>query len=61
MDARLQPSSPINPCFVSKVRTDPIAIHVGAVFPLAEARQAYQHKPVRGKIVLRVVDGGGAM
>jgi hypothetical protein len=24
MDARLQPSSPINPCFVSKVRTDPI-------------------------------------
>src|SRR5438876_1042292 len=34
---------------------------VGAVFPLAEARQAYQHKPVRGKIVLRVVDGGGAM
>jgi len=34
---------------------------VGAVFPLAEARQAYQHKPVRGKVVLRVVDGGGAM
>jgi len=33
---------------------------VGAVFPLAEARRAYQHKPVRGKIVLRVVDGGGA-
>ncbi len=33
---------------------------VGAVFPLAEARQAYQHKPVRGKVVLRVVDGGGA-
>src|SRR6201993_2376340 len=31
---------------------------VGAVFPLAEARQAYQHKPVRGKVVLRVVDGG---
>jgi hypothetical protein len=30
------------------------------VFPLAEARQAYQHKPVRGKVVLRVVDGGGA-
>jgi NADPH:quinone reductase-like Zn-dependent oxidoreductase len=29
---------------------------VGAVFPLAEARQAYQHKPVRGKVVLRVVD-----
>ena len=33
---------------------------VGAVFPLAEARRAYQHKPVRGKVVLRVVDGGGA-
>jgi NADPH:quinone reductase-like Zn-dependent oxidoreductase len=33
---------------------------VGAVFPLAEARPAYQHKPVRGKVVLRVVDGGGA-
>src|SRR5437660_864445 len=31
---------------------------VGAVFPVAEARQAYQHKPVRGKVVLRVVDGG---
>ena len=25
---------------------------VDAVFPLAEARQAYQHKPVRGKVVL---------
>ena len=33
---------------------------VGAVFPLAEARQAYQHKPVRGKVVLRVVDDGAA-
>ena len=33
---------------------------VGAVFPLAEARQAYQHKPGHGKVVLRVVDGGGA-
>ncbi|MEP7074719.1 MAG: NADP-dependent oxidoreductase [Acidobacteriota bacterium] len=33
---------------------------VGAVFPLAEARQAYQHKQVRGKVVLRVVDGGAA-
>jgi NADPH:quinone reductase-like Zn-dependent oxidoreductase len=33
---------------------------IGAVFPLAEARQAYQHKPVRGKVVLGVVDGGGA-
>ena len=32
---------------------------VGAVFPLAEGRQAYQHKPVRGKVVLRVVDDGG--
>jgi NADPH:quinone reductase-like Zn-dependent oxidoreductase len=30
---------------------------VGAVFPLAEARQAYQHKPGHGKVVLRVVDG----
>src|SRR5438067_1629402 len=30
---------------------------VGAVFPLAEARQAYEHKPVRGKVVLRVVAG----
>ena len=29
---------------------------VGEVFPLAEARQAYRHKPVRGKVVLRVVD-----
>src|SRR5262245_29223916 len=29
---------------------------VGVVFPLAEARQAYQHKPGRGKVVLRVVD-----
>jgi NADPH:quinone reductase-like Zn-dependent oxidoreductase len=33
---------------------------VGAVFPLAEARQAYQHKPGHGKVVLRVVDGGKA-
>jgi NADPH:quinone reductase-like Zn-dependent oxidoreductase len=31
---------------------------VGAVFPLAEARQAYQHKPAHGKVVLHVVDGG---
>lgn len=30
---------------------------VGAVFPLAEARQAYQYKPGHGKVVLRVVDG----
>jgi NADPH:quinone reductase-like Zn-dependent oxidoreductase len=33
---------------------------VGAVFPLAEARQAYQHKPNHGKVVLRVVDGRDA-
>jgi NADPH:quinone reductase-like Zn-dependent oxidoreductase len=33
---------------------------VDVVFPLAEARQAYQHKPSRGKVVLRVVDGGVA-
>jgi NADPH:quinone reductase-like Zn-dependent oxidoreductase len=33
---------------------------VGAVFPLAEARQAYQHKPNHGKVVLRVIDDGGA-
>jgi NADPH:quinone reductase-like Zn-dependent oxidoreductase len=31
---------------------------VGAVFPLAEGRQAYQHKPVRGKVVLQVGDAG---
>ena len=31
---------------------------VGAVFPLAEARQAYQHRPSHGKVVLRVADGG---
>jgi NADPH:quinone reductase-like Zn-dependent oxidoreductase len=30
---------------------------VGVVFPLAEARQAYQSKPSHGKVVLRVVDG----
>jgi NADPH:quinone reductase-like Zn-dependent oxidoreductase len=34
---------------------------VGTVFPLAEARQAYQHKPAHGKVVLHVVDGGGAV
>lgn len=33
---------------------------VGGVFPLAEARQAYQHKALRGKVVLRVVDGESA-
>jgi NADPH:quinone reductase-like Zn-dependent oxidoreductase len=31
---------------------------VGSVFPLALARQAYQHKPAHGKIVLRVVAAG---
>jgi len=30
---------------------------VGEAFSLAEARRAYEHKPVRGKVVL-VVDGG---
>jgi len=30
---------------------------VGDVFPLAEARQAYEHKATHGKIVLRVLDG----
>jgi len=33
---------------------------VGAVFPLVEARQAYEHKPAHGKVVLSVVDGGSA-
>ncbi len=28
---------------------------LGNVFPLAEARQAYQHKPARGKAVLQVI------
>jgi NADPH:quinone reductase-like Zn-dependent oxidoreductase len=31
---------------------------VGAEFPLAEAIRAYQTKPIRGKVVLRV-DGAG--
>jgi NADPH:quinone reductase-like Zn-dependent oxidoreductase len=31
---------------------------VGTVFPLAEARQAYQHKPAHGKAVLEVVAEG---
>ena len=31
---------------------------VGSVFPLAEARQAYLQKPVRGKVVLQVVAAG---
>lgn len=30
---------------------------VGSVFPLAEARQAYQHRPIRGKVVLQVIAG----
>src|SRR5947199_2416241 len=29
---------------------------VGAVFPLAEARPAYQHKPSHGKVVLRLAE-----
>jgi NADPH:quinone reductase-like Zn-dependent oxidoreductase len=29
---------------------------IDSVFPLAQARQAYEHKPTRGKIVLRIVD-----
>jgi NADPH:quinone reductase-like Zn-dependent oxidoreductase len=33
---------------------------VGAVFPIAEALQACQHKPNQGKVVLRVHDGGDA-
>jgi NADPH:quinone reductase-like Zn-dependent oxidoreductase len=30
---------------------------IGSVFPLAEARQAYEHKPAHGKVVLQVVAG----
>ncbi len=33
---------------------------VGAVFPLAQARQAYEHKALRGKVVLRVIDEAAA-
>jgi NADPH:quinone reductase-like Zn-dependent oxidoreductase len=29
-----------------------------AVFPLAQARRAYEYKPAHGKVVLRVADGG---
>jgi NADPH:quinone reductase-like Zn-dependent oxidoreductase len=29
---------------------------VDAVFPLAQARQAHEHKPTHGKVVLRIVD-----
>jgi NADPH:quinone reductase-like Zn-dependent oxidoreductase len=31
---------------------------VGRIFPLAEARQAYQHKPTHGKTVLQAVAPG---
>jgi NADPH:quinone reductase-like Zn-dependent oxidoreductase len=31
---------------------------VGAVFPLTQARQAYEHKPAHGKVVLRITEGG---
>jgi NADPH:quinone reductase-like Zn-dependent oxidoreductase len=36
------------------------ALHpiVDSVFPLAEARQAYQHKPLRGKVALQVIAAG---
>jgi len=33
---------------------------VGGVFPLTAARQAYIHKPVRGKVVLTVVGAAGS-
>ena len=33
---------------------------VDRVFPLAQARQAFEHKPTRGKVVLSVADGEGA-
>ena len=33
---------------------------VDRVFALARARQAYEHKPARGKVVLSVADGEGA-
>lgn len=33
---------------------------VDCVFPLAQARQAFEHKPTRGKVVLSVADGEGA-
>ncbi|MDP9290751.1 MAG: zinc-binding dehydrogenase [Verrucomicrobiota bacterium] len=32
----------------------------GAVFPLAEARRAYEHKPAHGKVVLSVVQSGSS-
>lgn len=31
---------------------------VDAVFPLAQARPAYEHKPAHGKVVLRIANGG---
>jgi NADPH:quinone reductase-like Zn-dependent oxidoreductase len=31
---------------------------VGSVFPLGDARQAYQHKPAHGKVVLQVIAAG---
>jgi NADPH:quinone reductase-like Zn-dependent oxidoreductase len=33
---------------------------VDCVFPLAQARQAFEHKSTRGKVVLSVADGEGA-
>jgi NADPH:quinone reductase-like Zn-dependent oxidoreductase len=33
---------------------------VDRVFPLAQARQAFEHKPTRGKVVLRVADSEDA-
>jgi NADPH:quinone reductase-like Zn-dependent oxidoreductase len=39
---------------------DSVAVRpiIGGVFPLAEARQAYQYKPAHGKTVLQVIAGG---
>jgi hypothetical protein len=31
---------------------------VDVLFPIADARQASQHQPTRGEVVLRVVDAG---
>jgi NADPH:quinone reductase-like Zn-dependent oxidoreductase len=39
-------------CLIDSGAIRPI---VDSIFPLAEARQAYQHKPAHGKIVLQVV------
>jgi NADPH:quinone reductase-like Zn-dependent oxidoreductase len=38
----------------------PLRPVVDKVFPLAQGRQAYEHKPVHGKVVLGVGDGGSA-